>query len=259
MRRLHLPKFIRPFRFTSKRSAVSKHKTSARLSFGNLIRKALFAFLALTVVPVAMLRWWPPCTSAFMLEAQALAWWRGTNRFELNYHWSDWERISPYAAIAVVAAEDQLFARHFGFDFRAIAKAVEHNQGGRRLRGASTISQQTAKNLFLYPKRNYLRKGLESYFTVLIESLWSKRRILEVYLNIAQFGEGIYGVEAASNRFFHKPARRLEPREAALLAAVLPNPIKLRVDRPSPYVRKRQAWILRQMRQLGGAGYLQDM
>lgn len=223
------------------------------------MRKTLLAFLVLTVLPVVALRWWPPCTSAFMLEAQASALLRGAESFKLNYDWRDWERISPYAGIAVVAAEDQLFARHFGFDFRAIAKAVQHNQGGRRLRGASTISQQTAKNLFLYSQRNYLRKGLESYFTVLIELLWPKRRILEMYLNIAQFGEGIYGVEAASNKFFHKPARRLEPREAALLAAVLPNPIKLRIDRPSPYVEKRRDWILRQMRQLGGAGYLQSM
>ncbi|HUL10745.1 MAG TPA: monofunctional biosynthetic peptidoglycan transglycosylase [Methylococcaceae bacterium] len=225
----------------------------------DLLIKAALAFFALTLLPVALLRWLPPPASAFMLEAQVLALWQGREDFNLSYRWRNWDQISPYAGMAVVASEDQSFSRHFGFDFRAIAKAWESNRDGRRIRGASTISQQTAKNLFLYPRRNYLRKGLETYFTVLIEQLWPKRRILEIYLNIAQFGDGIYGVEAASRAFFRKPARHLDAREAALLAAVLPNPIRLRVERPSALVKKRQAWILRQMRQLGGTDYLEDL
>jgi monofunctional biosynthetic peptidoglycan transglycosylase len=221
--------------------------------------KAILTFLAVTFFLVAMLRWLPPVTSAFMLQAQAAALRQQRQDFKLSYQWSDWEHISPHAGIAVVAAEDQRFARHFGFDFSAIAKAWKHNRTGKRLRGASTISQQTAKNLFLYPRQNYLRKALETYFTVLIEQLWPKRRILEIYLNIAQFGDGIYGIEAASRAFFHKPAQRLEPQEAALLAAVLPNPIQLRVEKPSGYVKKRRNWILRQMRQLGGTSYLETL
>jgi len=136
-----------------------------------------------------------------------------------------------------------------------MAQAFRRNQASARVRGGSTISQQTAKNLFLYPRRSFLRKGLEAGLTMLLESLWPKTRILEVYLNVAQFGDGIYGVEAASRAFFGKPAKRLEPAEAALLAAVLPNPLKLRADRPSAYVLKRRDWILRQMRQLGEGLY----
>jgi monofunctional biosynthetic peptidoglycan transglycosylase len=237
-----------------------KRAKSARPSAAKrLLARAAWAFFAITLVLVAVPRWLPPATSAFMLQARAAALWQGRQDFRIRHRWCDWEKISPYAGIAVVAAEDQRFSRHLGFDFRAIAEAWDHNQGGRRIRGASTISQQTAKNLFLYSRQNYLRKGLEAYFTVLIEQLWPKRRILEVYLNIAQFGDGIYGIEAASQEFFKKPAQRLAPQEAALLAAVLPNPIKLRVDRPSAYVKKRRNWILRQMRQLGGIKYLENL
>jgi monofunctional biosynthetic peptidoglycan transglycosylase len=136
---------------------------------------------------------------------------------------------------------------------------VRHNAHNRRTRGASTISQQVAKNLFLWSGRSYLRKGLEAGFTVLIEWLWPKERILEVYLNIAQFGRGTYGVEAAAQRYFHKPARRLRRAEGALLAAVLPNPVRLRVEAPSAYVRSRQEWIMGQMADLGGTAYLEEL
>jgi monofunctional biosynthetic peptidoglycan transglycosylase len=154
-------------------------------------------------------------------------------------------------ALAVVAAEDQKFPEHFGFDFEAIADAIEEGEKGRRLRGASTISQQVAKNLFLWESRSYLRKGLEAYFTVLIEALWSKTRILEMYLNIAQFGDGIYGVNAAAQTYFNKPPSALTIRESALLAAVLPNPVRFKVPAPSSYVQGRARKIERQMRNLG--------
>jgi monofunctional glycosyltransferase len=214
------------------------------------------AWLLLTVTPVLLLRWLRPLTSAFMLEASGAAWQAGDRRYRVDFQWVSLERISPNAAIAVIASEDQQFPFHAGFDFDSIRQAVRESERGRRLRGASTISQQVAKNLFLWSGRSLLRKGLEAYFTVLIESLWPKERILEMYLNIAQFGDGIYGVEAAAHRFWHKPALRLSSSDAALLAAVLPNPLRMHADRPSRYVLQRRDWILGQMRGLGGSAYL---
>jgi monofunctional biosynthetic peptidoglycan transglycosylase len=178
--------------------------------------------------------------------------------YHADYRWVPWSRISPHAALAVIASEDQNFATHHGFDVESIQKAVDAHERGERLRGASTISQQVAKNLFLWSGRSYVRKGLEAYFTALIEVTWSKRRILEVYLNIVELGDGVFGVEAASQRDFHKPASRLTADEAALLAAVLPNPIRLRVSRPSAYVEERRGWIVQQMDQLGGVGYIKQ-
>ena len=209
------------------------------------------AVLALPVVAVLAMRWLPPPASAFMLRAALMAHWEGRKDFALRHDWVDLTEISPTAGVAVIAAEDQLFALHHGFNFDAMAQAFRRNLDSGRVRGGSTITQQTAKNLFLYPQRSFLRKGLEAGFTLLLELLWPKARILEVYLNIAQFGDGIYGVEAASRVFFDKPAKRLEPAESALLAASLPNPLRLRVDRPSSYMLKRRDWIRRQMRQLG--------
>ena len=161
-------------------------------------------------------------------------------------------------ALAVVAAEDQKFPDHFGFDFRSMVDALKEKKNGGSLRGASTITQQVAKNLFLWKGKSFIRKGLEAYFTVMIEILWPKGRILEVYLNIAEFGDGVYGVEAAANRFFHKPPSGLTKRESALLSAVLPNPIKLKAAAPSAYVRQRAQKIERQMRNLGSS-YLKDI
>jgi monofunctional biosynthetic peptidoglycan transglycosylase len=181
---------------------------------------------------------------------------RNDRAYRADYRWIRWDRISPQAALAVIAAEDQNFATHHGFDFGSIQKALDAHEQGERLRGASTISQQVAKNMFLWSGRSYVRKGLEAYFTVIIELTWSKRRILEVYLNIVELGDGIYGVEAASQRYFRKPAAQLGPEDAALLAAVLPNPARLKADRPSAYVEERRAWILRQMTQFGGAAYI---
>ena len=193
-----------------------------------------------------------------MLEAHLSAVSEGDRTYRTDYEWVNLERISPHAAIAVVASEDQQFPFHAGFDFNSIRESVRASEKGKKLRGASTISQQVAKNLFLW-NGGFVRKGLEAWMTVLIELTWSKERILEVYLNIAQFGRGIYGVEAASSRFFHKPAARLSSSEAATLAAVLPNPIKMHAERPSAYVLERREQILGQMRALGGASYLQAL
>jgi monofunctional glycosyltransferase len=220
---------------------------------------AIAAWLLVTVVPVLLLRWIPPLSSAFMVEARIEALRAGDKDYRTDYQWVSLERISSSAAIAVIASEDQTFPFNYGFDFHSIRGAVQAAQRGRRLRGASTISQQVARNLFLWPGRSFVRKGIEAYFTVLLQALWPKDRILEVYLNVAQFGRGIYGVEAAARRFYHEPAARLTASQAALLAAVLPNPVHWHVDRPSRFVAWKQQWILGQMRNLGGAAYLREV
>lgn len=223
--------------------------------FVKTLRKLLLGlvlgFLGLTILPVLALRWLPAPTSAFMLQKRIGDLFDTQRHPPFRHDWVGWERISLPAKLAVVAAEDQKFADHLGFDVQAIEKALRHNRKSRRTRGASTISQQVAKNLFLWPSRSWLRKGLEAWYTVLIEALWPKERILEVYLNIAEFGDNTYGVEAAAQRYWKKPASRLGAAEAALLAAVLPNPVRYRVQAPTPYVQSRAAWIRRQMRQLG--------
>jgi monofunctional biosynthetic peptidoglycan transglycosylase len=213
----------------------------------------LVLFATLVVVTVAY-RWIDPPTSAFMLRDRVRH--LGTEDYRFSHEWRDFDAISRNAALAVIAAEDQRFFDHSGFDFKQIDKALEDRERGRRVRGASTITQQVAKNLFLWPGQSWVRKGLEAGITVLIELTWDKRRILEVYLNVAEFGRGTWGVEAASQRYFGKPAARLSRSEAALLAAVLPNPIRYRAEAPSGYVRKRQGWIERQMRALGGTAFL---
>jgi len=192
---------------------------------------------------VLVLRWVPPPTTAVMLlDPDA--------RVNLDYEWTEWAGISSNVPIAVLASEDQKFPTHSGFDLESIRDAIDDSQNGERLRGASTISQQVAKNLFLWNGRSFVRKGIEAYFTVLIELTWPKQRILEVYVNVAEFGTGIFGVGAASRRFFAKSPAAIIDSEAALLAAVLPSPKRLRADRPSAYVRERQRWILGQMRRL---------
>jgi monofunctional glycosyltransferase len=224
------------------------------------IALAILACVVLSVVVVVTLRWVDPPTSAFMLETRLNALSEGDRTYRTDYEWVSLEHISPHAAIAVVASEDQQFPFHAGFDLNSIRESVRASEKGKKkLRGASTISQQVAKNLFLWNGYSFVRKGLEAWLTVLMELTWPKERILEVYLNIAQFGKGIYGVEAAASRFFHKPAARLTSSEAATLAAVLPNPIKMHADRPSAYVTERREQILGQMRALGGASYLQAL
>jgi monofunctional biosynthetic peptidoglycan transglycosylase len=197
-------------------------------------------------------RWIPPPTSAFVLrERFGLC---GARPQRVARQWVPLAQISPELAIAVVAAEDQKFPEHHGFDFDAISRAAQEQRN--RARGASTITQQLAKNLYLWPGRSMARKGLEAYLTVLIETFWPKRRILEVYLNVAEFGPGIFGAEAASRRFFGKPARALTLREAVLLAAVLPSPKRMSPARPSPYVLGRAEQIERAVHALGGSSYL---
>ncbi|MBW0296984.1 monofunctional biosynthetic peptidoglycan transglycosylase [Shewanella xiamenensis] len=170
---------------------------------------------------------------------------------EVRHQWRSLEQISPELQLAVIAAEDQKFAGHSGFDLDAISSAIEYNQKGKKVRGASTLSQQAAKNLFMWSSRSFIRKGIEAWFTLLMELFWDKARILEVYLNIVEFGPGIYGAEAAAKHYFGKSAAKLTRYEASLLAAVLPNPWRYKVSPPSSYVEQRSAWIRKQMRQLG--------
>ncbi len=205
------------------------------------------------------LRWINPPYSAFMAEAQTAAWTSRDPNYVFQHSWVDLNRISPNLPLAVVASEDQKFPEHRGFDVAAIEKAYALNQHNHKAHGASTISQQVAKNLFLWSGRSYFRKGLEAYFTVLIETLWPKRRILEVYLNIAEFGNGTYGAEAAAQRFFRKPASRLTRADAAALAAVLPSPERYSASAPSRYVQQRRDWILGQMQALGGPEMLDEI
>ena len=213
-------------------------------------------FVLVTSTQVLLLRWMPPVGSAFMVGRALDALLEGDWRFRVYYSWRGSRQISPLLPISLVAAEDQTFPDHHGFDFKAIDKAIANNKRSRRVRGASTISQQVAKNLFLWSGRSYLRKGLEAWYTVLIEFMWPKQRILEVYANIAEFGDGVYGAEAAARSFFGKPAARLNASESARLAAVLPNPKRFSAQRPSAYVQRRAAWIERQVRHLGGPAYL---
>ncbi len=169
---------------------------------------------------------------------------------KLKKDWVSYDEISPALPLAVVAAEDQKFLDHYGFDFTAIEKAIKSNEKKskrKKMKGASTISQQTAKNIFLWPSRTWVRKGFEVYFTGLIEICWSKKRILEVYLNIVEMGDGVYGAEAAAQHHFKKSAKKLSRAEAALIAATLPNPRKWSASKPGPYVIGRQAWILQNM------------
>ena len=170
---------------------------------------------------------------------------------DFRHDWVALEEISPNLQLAVIASEDQNFEIHHGFDVEAIRKVLKKREEGKQMRGASTISQQTAKNIFLWPGRSWLRKGLEAYFTVLIEVFWSKERILEVYLNSIEMGNGIYGAQAASEYWFHKSAKNLSQREAAALASILPNPREYKANPPTRYIQSRINWILEQMRHYG--------
>ena len=232
-------------------------------SFLSRLLRAIVGFVAICVAAsillVLLLRWINPLFTAFMAEAQVAAWMSRDSNYVFRHSWVDLDRISPNLPLAVVASEDQKFPEHWGFDVAAIEKAYALNQHNHKVRGASTISQQVAKNLFLWSGRSYFRKGLEAYFTVLIEGLWPKRRILEIYLNIAEFGYGTYGAEAAAQRFFHKPAARLSRGDAAALAAVLPSPERFSAVAPSRYVQQRREWILGQMQALGGPEMLDEV
>lgn len=208
----------------------------------------MISAVIVSVLLVLPWRWIAPPTSAFMLAEI----WQTDNA--IDYRWVPLAQISPQLAIAIVASEDQKFPEHYGFDMDSILDTLSSK--GKRTRGASTISQQVAKNLYLWGGRSYLRKGIEAYLTLLIESLWSKRRILEVYLNVAEFAPGVYGAEAAAQHLFSKSANRLTLYESSLLAAVLPNPKRMYAASPSDYVRGRAQDIRQEVRQLGGPGYL---
>ncbi|MFZ9050619.1 MAG: monofunctional biosynthetic peptidoglycan transglycosylase [Steroidobacteraceae bacterium] len=223
---------------------------AARIGLGVLL------LLAASALPVLMARWIPVPVTSFMVRDRLEAWSSDEAGYRFRHDWVAWESMSPEAALAVVAAEDQRFAEHHGFDLESIRQAMEAAEGGSRLRGASTITQQLAKNLFLWPGRSWVRKALEAWYTVLLEALWSKQRILEVYLNSVEFGRGVWGIEAASQHFFKKPAARLTRQDAALLAAALPNPLTLRGDRPGPWRRQRQAGVVSQVGALGGRAHL---
>jgi monofunctional glycosyltransferase len=207
-------------------------------------------FFIVSVVLTLLFRFLPVFYTPLMLQRSLEYAWNGKS-VPFQKEWVSMDEISDNLALAVVCAEDQNFEEHNGFDFDAIEKAIEENKKrrkkGRTIHGASTISQQTAKNLFLLPTRSLWRKGLEVYFTILIETLWSKERIMEVYLNEIEMGEGIYGAQAAAKAYFGKNAKDLRPSEAALIAAVLPNPRKWSPNDPTGYISKRQRWIMRQM------------
>jgi len=211
----------------------------------------LILFLASSVTLCGLLRWLPPPTSAFMLyrHYEDLI-YQGTFK-SIRYRWVNGNNISPNASAAVMASEDQRFPEHFGFDLESIQSSIDDYQDSGKLRGASTISQQVAKNLFLTPSKSFVRKGIEAWYTLLIELFWPKQRILEVYLNIAEFGDHLFGIEAASQQYFSVHARSITRSQAALLAGTLPNPILLKAAQPSAYLLRRQRWILRQMSNLG--------
>lgn len=209
------------------------------------------AFVLTSVLLVGVFRFVDPHTSSVILQ------WQWQSGKTARHQWQPLARISPELQIAVIAAEDQKFPHHFGFDLESIRQAL--SESGDRPRGASTITQQVAKNLFLWPGRSYLRKALEAWMSLLMETLWPKQRILEMYLNIAEFGEGVYGAEAAAQFHFHRPARQLTTWQAGLLAAVLPNPRKMLAGHPSAYVKARALTIASMANQLGGTGYLETL
>lgn len=210
--------------------------------------KVIKWFFIVSILSVIFFRFFPVPITPYMIFNLPTQLFEENRKFRLKKDWVSIDEMSSYMPKAVVATEDQKFYNHWGFDIEAIQKAIKNNEKGKKIKGGSTISQQTAKNLFLLHHRSYIRKGLEAYFTVLIELFWSKERILEVYLNVIEFGDGIYGVQAASNYFFNKDAKDLSRNEAALLAVVLPNPIKYKVDKPSGYVLKRKKWCVRQLK-----------
>jgi monofunctional biosynthetic peptidoglycan transglycosylase len=221
-----------------------KKRSRKILKWSAIVIGVLVAISFFLILP---LRWLEPATTAFMLR---------DNTTPQLHEWTDWSDLGSAMPLAVIASEDQRFADHFGVDIRSIKKSLDAAEDGARLRGASTISQQLAKNLFLSPSRSLVRKGVEAYLSVVIEICLPKRRILEIYVNIIELGPGAYGVGAASLRYFGKVPASLTDSEAALLAAVLPNPIRLQAGDPSAYVRERQEWIVEQMQRLRREGWL---
>jgi monofunctional biosynthetic peptidoglycan transglycosylase len=244
----------------SRQSSRYRESRLQRNGSSSLLNRAIktagyagMVLLVVSIIVVTALRFLPTPTSAFMLHTHIDDFVDRKGYRPIKQNWVNKAQISKHALVAVVASEDQRFYHHHGFDVEAIYKAYQQYQHGGKLRGASTISQQVAKNLFLSPARNFGRKALEIWFTFLIEALWSKTRILETYLNIAEFGDHLFGIEAASRHYFGISAKQLSASQAALLAATLPNPIMLNAAKPSPYLLKRQQWILGQMRNLSAS------
>ncbi|WP_233525548.1 monofunctional biosynthetic peptidoglycan transglycosylase [Chitinophaga silvisoli] len=213
------------------------------------MKKILLGLFIAHFVYLIALKWVNPPITVTMISS-----WIGTWGTDTKFHktWVDYSEISEFTKLAVLSSEDQLFPDHNGFDFKSIEKAMKHNQKSKKIRGASTISQQVAKNVFLWQGRSWFRKGLEVYFTFMIEKLWGKERILEVYLNVAQTGDAVFGVEAAAQLFYHKPAANLNREQSAMIAASLPNPVKYTIVPPARPTLYRQKKILVQMRLLAG-------
>ncbi len=240
-------------RLYTKRSRASSPSPDSRGRIRRLARIAAVTVLAVLVLSILIVlpwRWIAPPTTAFMVRQSLFG------NVPVRYEWTDWDDIAPALPISAVAAEDQKFPTHSGFDWESIGDAMERNESGGRLRGGSTISQQVAKNLYLWPGQSWIRKGIEAYFTFWIELLWPKRRILEVYLNVAEFGPGVFGVGVASREYRVKPPPELTGYDAAVLIAVLPSPGRMSAARPSDYVRRRADEIQAAVRSLGGSGYL---
>ena len=216
-----------------------------------LVKLILLAFF-ISIVQVLTYNWIDIPFSNYMLSERFDAYWNNDKSFVFKYQWVPSEEISKHTKIAVIASEDQLFVNHFGLDLKAIGKAFEANQKSKTVKGASTITQQTVKNVFLWHGKSYFRKAVEVYYTFLVELIWGKERILEVYLNVIETSKGIFGVEATANSFFKKSAKQLNRYESAQIAAVLPNPKRLKITKPSSYLIRRQTWILKQMARLSG-------
>lgn len=234
-----------------------KNKKGLLKKISIIVGKVLLVLFAITLLQVLFFNWINPFTSSVMLQRQINSFFSAKK--SVKFEWYDYKDISKEMALAVVASEDQNFPTHFGFDIEQINKAIKENKKRRRLRGASTITQQVAKNLFLWEGKSFIRKGFEAYYTVLLELMWSKKRIIEVYLNIAEMGDNVFGVGIASKIYFKKSPLNLTVEECALLAAVLPNPVRFSAANPSEYTLKRQEWILEQMSSLGGTEYIKDL
>ncbi len=223
-----------------------------------LVWRGALGFVVLSVALVLLFRFVPPPGSMVMVERKVQS-WINSEPIDIQRQWRSWEQLSSNAKLAVISAEDQRFPQHRGFDFVEMRRAWEASRDGERLRGASTLSQQTAKNVFLWTGRSWLRKGLEAWFTLLIETLWGKQRILEVYLNVAEWDTGVFGLEAAANHYFGASGSALTERQASLLAAILPSPRTRSASRPDAQVERRSQWIRQQIRNLGGTAYLERL
>jgi monofunctional biosynthetic peptidoglycan transglycosylase len=233
----------------TKRSAA-KTKNPLLKKFSSILSKVLLWFLMVTVLWVLVYRFVNPPITLLMIQRN-MERSADDKSSKMEKTWVDFDDISDNMKRAAVSAEDQLFLKHIGFDVKAIEKAFATNKKGKKIKGGSTISQQTAKNVFLWPGRSWVRKGFEAYFTLLIEILWSKERILEVYLNVIEMGDGVYGAEAAAQEYFGKSCRKLTKSQSALIAACFPNPRRWTPRKPTQYIKHRQYLILRNMRRLG--------